>query len=242
LRARLDIVVMEEMSKQQRQGSEMSFVRLWSLESQASSSTKVESLWTEHQPTNAQHRALRTAFCLALLIGQLVHVTHSDWPVNPLRVWKAAKKVAKVFMGDAIVGILASCNTSTSLNSYLLPGSPPEVVRSNAAMGSPALQRHLMNATRSLIVIRRPAHVAVVRAIRDIKHLSSHLRAQKSRLVVADFFPLGEVLRELDEFDTCGCLPVTRVRVATLVAESRLGGVEVWVLGSCGGYQERVDA
>jgi hypothetical protein len=220
----------------------MRFVRSWSLESQASSSTKVESLWTEHHPTNTQHPVPRTTFCLALLTGQLVHVTYSDWPVNPLRVWNAAKKAAKVFMGDAIVGILASCNTSTFLNPYLLPGSPPEVVRSNAAMGSPALQRHLMNATRSLIVIRRPAHVAVVRAIGDIKHLGSNLRAQESRLVVADFFPLREVLRELDEFDTCGCLPVARVRVVTLMAESRLGGVEVRVLGSCGGYQQRVDA
>jgi hypothetical protein len=162
--------------------------------------------------------------------------------VNPLRVSKAARKAAKVLMGGAIVGILASCNTSTLLNSYLLPGSSPKVLRSNTAMGSPALQRHLMNTTRPLIVIRCPAHVAVIRAISDIEHLSSDLRAQESRLIIAHFLPLREVLWELDEFDARRSLPVARVRVITLMAESRLGRIEVRVLGSCGGDQERIDA
>jgi hypothetical protein len=70
---------------------------------------------------------------------------------------------------DALAGILASCNTSILLETSTYCLAIPR--------NTFALQRHLMNATRSLIVIRRPAHVAVIRAISDIKHLSSDLRA-----------------------------------------------------------------
>ena len=68
-----------------------------------------------------------------------------------------------------------------------------------------------MNPRRPLIIIRRPAHIPIIRTIRNIKHLRRNLRAQESRFIIAHFFPLGEVLGELDELDARRRLAVAGV-------------------------------